>query len=359
MKKRYLYALIILASIFYAGCSDDFDINQFDTGGDPNIGGDTVYIQLNPAWGGFNNPQDIYIGKEPFLYVCDTDNDRIVMMNLAGQILGTRTIMKPVAIAQDFALNLIVCAQVDRDTTGTQPKIYNAVFKIDLAAADHNIAAAPIKLILPLEFNTKTEQQEYTGVTTFYDNKYYVTRKGPANSTVIDPDNAILQFKVVKHPDGTKTDSYIGRIPLIDPLSSGIPSANGLSAITSFNKRSYDMIYTLTGNNSFKAQWMQYIVTQDYTGYISKLSPGEAEFITPNRFTRPEGITVDDAGNIYVADAGKDSLLKFNSFGDELQSFGGPEVFNQPYAAAVFDRTLYVLDTGNNRILRFILSTDL
>ena len=353
------YLFVIITIFFFTGCADEFDINQFEDEGDPNLTGDTVYVQLNPAWTGFNNPQDLYIGNEPFIYICDTDNDRIVMMNLAGQILGIRSIKRPVAIAQDFALNLIVCAQYDRDTTGTQPKFYNAVFKINMVSANHDIANAPSKLIMPREFNTKTEQQEYTGVTVFYDNSYYVTRKGPANSTVIDPDNAILQFKVTENPDGSKTDTYIGRIPLIDPLSAGIPSANGLSAITSFKKRSYDMIYTLTGNNSFKAQWMQYIQTQEYTGYISKLSPGEANFITPNRFSRPEGITVDQAGNIYVADADKDSLLKFNSFGDELQSFGGPEIFNQPYAAAVFDRTLYVLDSGNNRILRFILSTDL
>jgi len=48
----------------------------------------------------------------------------------------------------------------------------------------------------------------------------------------------------------------------------------------------------------------------------------------------------------------------FNSFGDELQSFGGTDVFNEPHSVAFFDKTLYVADTGNNRILRFILSTD-
>ncbi len=47
-----------------------------------NIGGDTVYVQLNPVWEGFNNPQDIYVGRDPFIYVADTDNDRVVMMNL-------------------------------------------------------------------------------------------------------------------------------------------------------------------------------------------------------------------------------------------------------------------------------------
>ncbi|MDZ7623899.1 MAG: hypothetical protein U5J96_05550 [Ignavibacteriaceae bacterium] len=31
--------------------------------------------------------------------------------------------------------------------------------------------------------------------------------------------------------------------------------------------------------------------------------------------------------------------------------------FNEPHGVAFFDKTLYVADTGNNRIVRFILST--
>ncbi|MCW9066273.1 MAG: hypothetical protein OQJ78_08235, partial [Ignavibacteriaceae bacterium] len=61
----------------------------------------------------------------------------------------------------------------------------------------------------------------------------------------------------------------------------------------------------------------------------------------------------------YIADAGKDSVFKFNSFGDELNSFGGPDLFNEPYGVAFFNKTLYVADAGNNRILRFILSTEI
>ncbi len=52
-------------------------------------------------------------------------------------------------------------------------------------------------------------------------------------------------------------------------------------------------------------------------------------------------------------------FFKFTPFGDELQSFGGIDVFNGPYAVAYFDNILYVADTGNNRILRFILSTEI
>ena len=42
-----------------------------------------------------------------------------------------------------------------------------------------------------------------------------------------------------------------------------------------------------------------------------------------------------------------------------MESFGGPEIFSSPHAVAYFDKTIYVADTDNNRILRFILSTDI
>ncbi len=67
----------------------------------------------------------------------------------------------------------------------------------------------------------------------------------------------------------------------------------------------------------------------------------------------------------YVADAGLDSVFKFNAFGDELQSIGGFEtnnptqsILSEPHAVAYFDKIVYVADTGHNRVLRFILSTD-
>ena len=111
----FLFIIIILLN----SCTDKFDVGVFDDiKGNPNLGGDTVYVQLTPAWRGFNNPQDIYIGREPFIYIADTDNDRIVMMNIDGRILGTKNIPKPVAVAQDYELNLIVCGRFDTTISG-------------------------------------------------------------------------------------------------------------------------------------------------------------------------------------------------------------------------------------------------
>lgn len=359
MNNFYKYSILLIL-LLIIGCVEKFDINQFKSeNNNPNIGGDTVYIQISPQWTGFNKPQDIYIGKETFIYIADTDNDRIVMMNLAGQVLGTRSIKKPQSISQDHRLNLLVCAEFDTLISGIT-KTFSAVYKINLAGSSHHIETAEIKRLLPIEFTPINEQRHYTAVTTFYDNSFYVARQGPGNSSIFDPDNSILIFHPKAFYGKGDGDTLIGRVANIDPVSSGLISANQISSMSSINKNNLDFVATLIGNNSFKAQWFHYQISAIDEKYVSQFSPQDGiSFVIPNRFSQPEGNWVDNAGNIYIADAGKDSIYKFSTFGEELQSFGGPGVFNDPHGVAFFDRTLYVADTGNNRILRFILSTDL
>lgn len=355
-KLKYYFLVVLLCT----GCADKFDINQFkSTDNSANIGGDTVYVQLSPAWTGFNKPQDIYVGREPFIYVSDTDNDRIVMMNLAGQILSTRSIKKPTSIAQDYKLNLIVCAEFDT-TVGGETKTFSAVYKINLAAANHQLENAPTTMLLPRTVDLNFPLRKYTGVTAFYNNTFYVARQGPSNSSIFDPDNSILIFHPKSFYGKGEGDTLVGRVANIDPLSSGLISANQISSLRSIGKKNLDFVATLTGNNSFKAQWFHYQITAIDERYVSQFSPQDGiSFVTPNRFEKPEGSWVDNSGNIYIADAGKDSVFKFNVFGQELQSFGGSSVLKAPHSVAFFDKTLYVADTGNNRILRFVLSTDL
>jgi hypothetical protein len=341
-------SIIVLLSII--SCNDKFDLTEFDTDDPGNITGDTVYVKLNPDWGGFNHPEDIIIGREPLIYVADTDNDQIVMLNLDGQRLSSRSIKHPVAIAQDYRLNLIVCAQFD-----TLGQTFSAVYKIDLVASNHDLATAPIKRILPQLADLNKPDRKYTGAAVFYDNTYLVARTGPNNSNLIDPDNSLLRF--VTKNDGA-IDSLIGRVPLLSPNSSGILSVNNVSCIKSFNKINYDIVINLIGENSFKTQWFRYVSSQDFTGYENNLAPAESDLMTPGFFVKPDGSEIDASGNIYVAESSRDSVYKFNSFGDKLIGFGGPSVFSEPYAVAYFDKILYVADRGNNRILRFILSTD-
>jgi len=356
---KYIFISILLTLPLLYDCSEKFDISQLvQNTGNANITGDTTYIKINPDWTGFNRPQALIIGREPFIYIADTDNDRIVMMNLNGDVLGSRHIKRPIALAQDYKLNLIVCAQYDT-VVGGVTKTFGAVYKFDMVAVSHQIAEAPVTMLLPRPSDLNFPGRRYTGVAVFFDNVFIVARTGPSNTSFIDPDNSILTFVPKESFGGGTGDTLIGRVPDIDPLSSGLVSANQISSLTSFNKKSVDFIETLTGNNSLKTQWLTYVITPSSADYEAKLTPvNGGAFMTPNKFAQPHGTCLDDAGNIYVADSQKDSVFKFTPFGDELQSFGGTKYFNGPYAVAFFDRILYVADTGNNRILRFILSTD-
>lgn len=362
IRRNIQFIILSIVTLFILRCSDKFDLNNINAGNDNvNVVGDTVYIPINPPWTGFNKPQDVMVGREPFIYVADTENNRVVLLNLAGQSLGSRSIKHPVALAQDYRLNLIVVAQFDTVFEGIT-HTFSAVYKLDLVSVNHQINIAPITKLLPRPADLNRPNIEYTGACVFANNTFYVSRKGPNNSGYgeQDIDNSILIFIPKKfYINGAEGDTLIGRVDNIDPLGQGPVSAYDISSLTSFNNQSIDFIITLTGGTSFKANWLHYQVTPIEQKYVSNFSPASGtELVIPNRFTQPQGSALDNSGNIYIVDAVKDSVYKFNSFGDELNSFGGPDVFNQPYGVAHFDKTLYVADTGNNRILRFILSTE-
>ncbi len=359
MKYRIIL-LFVLALAFAVACTDKHE--KLDNSVDPDdIGkvGDTVYIQQTVVWKGFNKPQDMIIGKETFLYVADTENDRIVLMDVAGHFLGEKSIKHPIAIAQDFRLNLLVCGQFDTTING-KTITAGALYKIDVYGAKHDLNSAKVTRLLPRsDFDLLRPDREYSGVCVFADNSFLVARRGPANSDLIDPDNTILIYKNLKRTDGTRYDTLTGKVPLLQPEGTGIPSANRISSLTSFRNSKRDIIITLAGENSFKAQWLRYVISDDFTGYRNNLDPSSNDMMQIGKFEQPEDVCLDRSNNIFVVDAAKDSVFKFNSFGDEMESFGGSEMFDSPHAVAYFDRTLYVLDTNNDRIVRFILSTEI
>ncbi len=361
--KRYYKILLLLLLIITTTCEEKLDLTELNQLGKGPINiSDTLYIKQSPEWTGFNNPQDMIVGREPFIYVADTDNDRIAMLDIAGKVLGTKPVPHPVAIAQDYKLNLFVCGRFDT-LINNVPASFSAVYRINLVAAGHQINNTELERILPQNpkddpFAFTRPDRDYTGVCVFYDNSVYVSRTGPNNSNPVDRDNAILTLKFIKSASG-KDSLVLGKVPLLEPEGTGLMSANRISSLTSFNKRNLDVILTLTGNNSFKVQWLKYIQTPDFSGYQPKFDAFSNDLMQVGRFGKPEDVALDGANNIFVADAEKDSVFKFSSFGDELQSFGGSDIFNSPHAVAYHDKTVYVLDTGNNRILRFILSTDI
>jgi DNA-binding beta-propeller fold protein YncE len=74
---------------------------------------------------------------------------------------------------------------------------------------------------------------------------------------------------------------------------------------------------------------------------------------------RPEGIAVDHDGDVWVADYGRDRIVKFSPDGRLLLSWGssgsGPDEFLGPKGVAIDPSSgrIYVADTGNARVQRF------
>ena len=86
-------------------------------------------------------------------------------------------------------------------------------------------------------------------------------------------------------------------------------------------------------------------------------------FGDPGQFQYPSGVTVDDEGNILVADRGNDRFQKFTNDGQFLVSVGttgtGPLQFNKPMDVAFnfHNKKVYVVDNENHRIQ--VLNSDL
>ncbi len=351
--------IILFAAIFIVGCTEKFDTGELPLDVElPDVIGDTTYIQIGRAWTDFDQPRDVIVGFDQLIYVADTGNDRIVMLDLGGNVQGiSQTIPNPVAIAQDRRLNILVAASHDTTNAEGEEVRLAAVYRIDLFAAEHHIDEAPVERIAVESL--ARHRIKYTGVAALHNNEIYVTRRGPQNTSPINPDNAIMRFN--------NDYELLGREfwPSIVARGSGLRSVNQPSDIATFpNRQTTDFIVSMISEESqFKVQWFTLRQVGDILEWDSYLTPDRdagADLLRDGLFTRPEGLVVDRDNNIFVVDADQDMVYRFNSQGFERHSFGGPDKFYEPQGVAVDpNRTVYVADTGNNRILRFRLSTDL
>ena len=198
--------LIIAALFLLSGCSEKSDIVDLSAlpKATTQVISDTNYIQIQPAWAFFNSPKDIKIGFDYILYVTEPGNNRIVMVDLAGTILGySQFVKRPIAIAEDRRFNLIIGCEYDTTVNGKVITVA-AIAKIHLFNYDHDISSAPVEIVYHEGLQEQVTRdpitgalisgREYTGAAVLPDNSYYVTRSGNNNTSSVDPDNLVLHF---------------------------------------------------------------------------------------------------------------------------------------------------------------------
>ncbi len=246
----------------------------------------------------FNQPSDIYLGADNFLYVCDTGNVRIVMLDVGGAIQGvSQQIPHPEAITQDDGLQLLI-------VNGT-----NSVYKIDLVAAAHNLGAAPIEKVF--EQSSKPNRQ-FNGISTHAGFEYYVT--------VLDPDDSssvTKEFSFVY--DFNRDHTLKGPLPFF-PNGTGLFSTIIPTSVVSIRERWLDvsssgevspaLFFTHIGRtsqleqNNFKVQHITTVIQDGSIMLAPNISLVGQDIYRMDLKSNLEDVALDRSGFIFVVDAG-------------------------------------------------------
>ena len=218
------------------------------------------------------------------------------------------------------------------------------------------------------------------------DNRFYVTRSGTDNNPQKfgGPDDAVLLFgsdgKYLT-PVSVNTPSGLFRNYFKEPV--GISSFVQPPQISAGGPDHF-VFTSISENTSIKVQIIDYIETDFGANYEPRIlfesdaTVSDGNLTEPNKFSEPVStlVTGDGTNFIFVVDRSKDSFYQFTVTGLEgvkpptgaasvkyqLASFGGKGTglsqFNKPTAVAYKNRIVWICDAGNQRVLRFKLTTD-
>ena len=369
-----LGTLAAIAILLPNGCGDKVALPSDLPAPCYNCGGvDTSYVQVNPTWTAadgmaFNKPYDVCIGYDRFVYICDTKNNRVVKLDENGSFVESYSLINPVAITQDRGLDLLVVAG---DFFTTSPDTIFAgtdSMRIGLDSTTYGNAVYRKR-----HFGNEGFQAVWRADSPYYPNPNAIHGGviweeaefwGIAASTETSKEYFLADF-------------WMGRILRFNSSDKPVPP-DLVSTGVAYGKTSYPMdvyYYTIAGQNYLAfAQGIGNFGVQIVSPINGTplLTAGEEGLPPLVRFSAAgsKQVAVDEQSNFYVllqtidTESGKLHILyKYDRTGEKLLEFGtegsGERQFRGPRGLAYSNGILYIADTGNNRIVRYQLATDI
>lgn len=407
MNKRRNIICTVLLSLLTMSCGEKLNLNQFPT----TAVNDPVPVRYIPLpWAAsarntFNQPTDIIAGYDGTFYFIEEGENRVVNLDASGEVISiSRPIRKPMAIAQTRNMQLLVTA-VDTIRLGGTLVEQAVIWRLNLVdtvggvlrrrnlsdVVPQSVYRHPTPSIAQANANVR-----YTGIATFFDNSFIVSRTGAIRSdNPAVSSNAMLLFPRgfdVNSPNPALREP--GAVPL-RVNGNGYGFADSVSSVTTLSvppqspdvNSSFDFLFTtVVPTQPLKVHRIRFV--QSSAGDVfapdeSLLNQNTAlgtRFIgEPNRFSRPADISV--AGNfIFIVDSEQNKFYQFTSQGVEgvppppnaedrrnvivsFSQFGlderNPDQLNNPRGVCFLRPYLYISDTNNGRVLRMILTSDL
>ncbi len=402
----------LLAVAMGLGCTSDMSLPPSPQ----NVAfgsGDTTYIHLAPDWTVNNGlplsqPGDIVIGPDGYAFVADPGNRRICVFDRAGnavtgggiEILSGLDSLK--ALGQDEKLNLFIAtggsailywnqylnqagvqavmdyflvydtlaADTLEMTFGEYDSLnaispgryepFDAVFSSDPARIDSALGPA-------IFYQEPTGHAHYRGVAGGPDQTVYVGDEYFDQVTRL----TLKYANVVLLADGSTGFTYYGQYDRpVATYGTGMGTTINPAGIYIQVQGGQHYIYFTQTDGNFLVQKIREQAAGDF---FSSFGP-EDDIMQLGRFARPLDVWVAEQylGNnwIFVADTDSNRVQVFSPAGDFLMFAGGRqaeadsgwvEIFDElsaPEGVAHFEGVLYIADTGNNRVCRYALSTD-
>lgn len=361
------------------------------------------YVPILPAvQGTFSELSDITIGYDELIYVVDKGSQEVIVYNSAMVRLASKFVQGATKVIQDRKLNLLVLGTSDTTIGTVGYKNLATVYRFSLNNTNYGLANAVLKkkIVHPFYFPANsviTNTVRFTdiclvGDNILGDNFYYLARTGSNNNVTNlgGPDDAILLFNEndnyqkyvqILGNEGVKTDFFKSPIALVSavqpPQADRAVRSMGFTYASATNLEPENRRRVLPINYEASPEGVTY--TQATNLVLDDSSKADGFLLTLDRFKSITDMAASGDGTnlLFVADNSKDSVFVFgiNSGLEGITppagsrgrknikvSFGGTgkefTQFENPVALAYGREILYVADAGNNRIVRFKLTSD-